>query len=470
MSIKKTWFSYILWLFATGFSILFTYSYILGIVICYSFDVPNRVYSCIGISAGFVAGVSLVYALIWFVRSKLAGITIPKWGKRLLHILLLCGMTAVFITSRCMVLFSVALEDVVPIHIFETAKVMQAGGQSATYEVLLMFEEIYINVLSVLFLFLGNKMEIMLYFQIFLQAVSLLLLLFIGRTLQKGFWGWIPALVYTLSQFCMDAVLCMDSDNFWFCVVLLGIAFICILEKAWKNKRITYIMITVAGIVFSMLSAIDAYPHLVNFTDAFKFWLHEKLVMGGAGGFWSFLVLVAFMGFYCISFWKTRIDNASAYILPVAGFAVIIYFDLDAGIITAVFMLIRIYMSFMVAEGLRILFEVKQKVMMEQKEEPVSEDIQTEEAAIEDVLMEDTGVIRVSDILKAVNVEETDEGETAGEQTTVQEETVDKTAMIENVLPMPKKHVARTFEYAFEPEEGMMHYDVEIENDDYDYE
>ena len=46
---------------------------------------------------------------------------------------------------------------------------------------------------------------------------------------------------------------------------------------------------------------------------------------------------------------------------------------------------------------------------------------------------------------------------------------IDKTAPIENVLPMPKKHTPRVFDYAFEPSEDMMHYDVEIENDEYDY-
>ena len=42
--------------------------------------------------------------------------------------------------------------------------------------------------------------------------------------------------------------------------------------------------------------------------------------------------------------------------------------------------------------------------------------------------------------------------------------------MIENVLPMPKKHIGRTLDYAFEPSEDMMHYDIEFENDKYDYE
>jgi len=46
---------------------------------------------------------------------------------------------------------------------------------------------------------------------------------------------------------------------------------------------------------------------------------------------------------------------------------------------------------------------------------------------------------------------------------------IDKTAPIENVLPMPKKHTPKVLDYAFEPSEDMMHYDVEIENDEYDY-
>ena len=112
------------------------------------------------------------------------------------------------------------------------------------------------------------------------------------------------------------------------------------------------------------------------------------------------------------------------------------------------------------------------KTIMEQKEKINK----TEEAVEEDSVQEDTGVIRVSDILKAVKSkktevekaydakEETDETESAAIKTT------DKTAMIENVLPMPKKHVGRSFDYSFEPSADMMHYDVESENDDYDYE
>ena len=40
---------------------------------------------------------------------------------------------------------------------------------------------------------------------------------------------------------------------------------------------------------------------------------------------------------------------------------------------------------------------------------------------------------------------------------------------IENPLPLPKKHVKKTMDYAFEPDEAMMKYDVEVaDGDDYD--
>ncbi len=510
MSIKKTWFSYILWLLATGFSILFTYSYITGIVSCYSFEQISPVYCRVGITAAFILGVVLLYIFFGWIRSRIKGISIPKWVRRSFHILILCGLTALFVLTRYMVLQSTTLAKVVPMDIYKAAEVIFGSGQSVLQKSYYVMEEIYINVLSGLFLFLGNKVEIMLYFQIFLQAASFLLLLFVGRSLQNGFLGWIPASIYAVSYYCMDAVVCLDADNFWFFSILLVIAVICLLEKLWKNKTITYILIVLTGSLFSVLCIIDAFPHMADMDSVLEFWFHEKLIDGGADGYWSFLILMALMFFYCVSFWKTKTDNVSAYIIPVAGFSVVLYLNLWPDVLTAVFMLIRIYFSFMAAEGLRILFSAKPKVVTGQNAETFVENtIEAEEkaeehvgtndftwtemqsimeqkevgkvmmnanpdndccnAVIEDVVSEDNGVIRVSDILKAVNVESDNISDTVTESVST-EDVADKTAPIENVLPMPKKHVARSFEYAFEPTEELMHYDIEVENDDYDYE
>ena len=512
MSIKKTWFSYILWPIATGFTILFTHSYVKAIIECYGFfESENPLYPIV-FSTAFVGVLTAVYFLIAWIRKRTKEKPEARSRHKIFNILVLSIMAVLFVTTRCMVLFSVKLEEAVPMQIFESAKIVQGGLQYPLYDNFSIFEDIYVKSISGLFFFLGNKMEIISFYQIFLQIASFWLLLLIGKTLQKGVLGCVPALVYVLSPYCMGSVICMYEDNFWLLVFLVVIALICLWEKVWINKTITYVLIVLAGIVFSVLMAIEAYPHIGNLNDAFLFWFYERLINGTGESFWGFLILVALLLFYCISFWRTKADNAAAYIIPIAAFCVIIYFDLTFSS-TAIFMLIRVYMSFMAAEGLRVLFAGKQETGLEnsleaqtvtpsespsmstanaeeqsdiEKTEGVTdaektvEEVATDEAKTtasetisssdeEHMNIEDTeeeqGIIRVSDILKSENTNEKsdDDAETS-------DVPVDKTAMIENVLPMPKKHVARTFEYAFEPTEDMMHYDVEIENDDYDYE
>ena len=94
-------------------------------------------------------------------------------------------------------------------------------------------------------------------------------------------------------------------------------------------------------------------------------------------------------------------------------------------------MLIHFYLYFLCAEGMRVLFSAK------------------------------------TEVLTGINVTETVPPVPKPEENSF---VFDKTAMIENVLPMPKKHIGRTLDYAFEPSEDMMHYDIEFENDKYDYE
>ena len=224
-------------------------------------------------------------------------------------------------------------------------------------------------------------------------------------------------------------------------------------------------------------------------------WIYTELLV------WAVVLLV-----YCIAFWFVKTDSVSLYVIPAALAAglllVLQFYENDVVFFLTIF--IVFWVSLLGTEGLRLLFNAKPKVLtgknteckpiglpaenagdsnktkaddredfdwtemksiMEQKSE-----ITVEEASVP----EDTGVIRVSDILKAVNVQETEEVPVVAEEKSVTEpevsEAMDKTAMIENVLPMPKKHVSRSFEYSFEPSDDMMHYDVEVENDDYDFE
>ena len=59
--------------------------------------------------------------------------------------------------------------------------------------------------------------------------------------------------------------------------------------------------------------------------------------------------------------------------------------------------------------------------------------------------------------------------EKSKETEVVEDDKIKQIEFIENPLPVPKKHVHKTMDYAFIPEESQMKYDIQVsENDDYD--
>ena len=59
--------------------------------------------------------------------------------------------------------------------------------------------------------------------------------------------------------------------------------------------------------------------------------------------------------------------------------------------------------------------------------------------------------------------------ERSKENKKVEQEVVKKVEFIENPLPVPKKHIRKTMDYAFIPEEIDMKYDIYVpDNDDFD--
>lgn len=60
-------------------------------------------------------------------------------------------------------------------------------------------------------------------------------------------------------------------------------------------------------------------------------------------------------------------------------------------------------------------------------------------------------------------------GKKVGEKSAVTEPALEKPRFLENPLPLPKKHIKKTMDYAFVPEAGQMKYDVDVkETDDFD--
>ena len=59
--------------------------------------------------------------------------------------------------------------------------------------------------------------------------------------------------------------------------------------------------------------------------------------------------------------------------------------------------------------------------------------------------------------------------EKSKETEVVEDDKIKQIEFIENPLPVPKKHVRKTMDYAFIPEESQMKYDIQVsDNDDYD--
>ena len=100
MSIKKTWFSYILWLVATGFSVLFTYFAVSNVTKCFDIYGHNQIGFVIAYSAIVIVAVALLCLLLRKLFDKICLPKMNKWVARSLNVLTFIGITALFILTR----------------------------------------------------------------------------------------------------------------------------------------------------------------------------------------------------------------------------------------------------------------------------------------------------------------------------------------------------------------------------------
>jgi len=452
MSLKKTWFSYVLWAVLAGLTGIITYV------------VTTKMLAILPVFALFIIfGIIGICFFLHFICGKIKQPVVSKWTGRIMHILLFLMITAAFIMMRLPELINFPV-----VELTEQAecfyKISMVGVQSVELSgEASLFEQIYIHILSGLFLFLGNKAEILCYFQMFLQSVSFLLLIAIGWTLQRRVYAWIPALFYAVSPFFFSAVGDVGPANFWFCVVLFVVSVICALEKVWKKRNITYITImTVEILIGALFFFIKANVLLYGGTP----FISGGFVKGTVGiRSIELLIVVVFLIFYCVSFWFNKQDHKTLYLLPFGLFLLFFvwlsFYEFDSAYFCMMFAVFNLYL--ITAESLRVIFTFKPEVVTG------SIHMNKADADAADKEVSDFDWSEMKEIMQDNVTEEktmvTEEMPSVMEELTV----IDKTAPIENVLPMPKKHTPRVFDYAFEPSEDMMHYDVEIENDEYDY-
>lgn len=455
MSLKKTWFSYVLWVVLAGLTGITTY--LAGVKVLALHPVVTVLLAVCIIGA---------FIFVHFLCGKIKQFTVSKWLGRILHIVLFLAVTALFIMLRLPAIMDVSgvVSSQQAVWFYESSKVgrnvLEIAGTTSV------LEQVYINVLSGLFLFLGNKIEVLLYMQVVLQSISYLFLICIGWTLQKRVYAWIPALLYAVSPFMYSSIEDVGPANFWMCVVEFVIFIICMLQNAWKNRNITYIAVTVAQIIFGV--AVFAIKSNV-------FWYgNESFTTGGfiketpeLLGIEMLIAVAALLG-YCISFWFDKQDHKTLFIIPFVVFCIILTLAAFGEYETCCLfmMLAAINLYFLVTESMRVILTFKPEVVtgsiLVDKEDTlvVNKDTSDYDWSEMKEIMQDKVTEEKTEVMEEVK---------EAEVVKYEESVIDKTAPIENVLPMPKKHTPKVLDYAFEPTDDMMHYDVEIENDDYDY-
>lgn len=498
MSLKKTWFSYVLWFVFAVTTALISYSVLdevlQGVYSAFYFYKPvYNLYLNIGSKAAIIAIVIMLVVLIHFVCGKVKVYSLPKWAGIILHIAIGLGMVAGFCVLRYPAFnyayylqsYSRAPTEQV-MYFFELSKVGPVVNDAA----MSVFEQVYVGAIRTLFMFFGNKAEVLLLAQLVMQALTFILLIVIGKTFQKGIFGWIPALLYAVAPTCFYTASDAGITNFWTLIIVFGLFVICLLEKIWKKKNITYLVIVIVQLLFALFIFLTKrnvllYAGIPFVSGGITPGMAEVLDI-------EMLLLVAFMLAYCVSYFMDKQDHRSLFILPFIGYGFLAVwlsnYEYESSYCMMAFAIINLF--FLISQSLRVIFRAKPEIVTG-KNKPIESTAEADQAVVSEIPDEREGEMKPAqfewDEMKEVmhsteGIEVRKEepvkvelpiNEFPVEEKKIVEEpqvtVVDRKAPIENVLPMPKKHKPKVLEYAFEPTEDMMHYDIEIEDDDYDY-
>ena len=464
MSLKKTWFSYILWFVFAGITAIITYIVLVEVLQGYyamlCSYVPKYAFGLFCVTKIVIVVVAvLLVVLLRLICSKIKMPTIPRGLTITGHILLCMGIIAGFCAFRYQAFhyaFYLQSYSSVPseqaMFIYELSKV----GASAGSSILSFLEQTYVCVMRTIFMFWGNKLECLFMTQLVLQAVTLILLMVIGWTMQKGIFAWIPALLYAFVPTFFYSASDVGIANFWILTVVFVLFVICLLEKAWKKKNITYLVMTVVQLLFAGF-VFCSKKGVLLYSDAP--FVSGGIIQGVQGILYiETLIVVAFLLVYCVTFFIDKQDHRSLFILPVLCYSVLfVWLNMyEYEVFYCMMLLAFINVIFMIAQSMRTIFRAKPIVVTGNSIPEKAIDTKFEWEEMKEVMHSTEGIeVRKEESVK-VELE-------------ITEVPIDKKAPIENVLPMPKKHKPRIFDYAFEPTQEMMHYDVEIENDEYDY-
>lgn len=282
------------------------------------------------------------------------------------------------------------------------------------------------------------------------------------------------AVYYGFNGFCALAVfgylMCMPSSplslfdgygkNFWFLLVSLFVFIAAYFLDAFKDKyeEVSYfllLIIVLSVLIFNHFLYIPfELKNGIN-SSLFDFSFSNNIVVTG--------IVTIFALFGCLSFLKLEKDETSIANIFLTSLTVLLLLDFSSNELkfpVAVFVFILAGFGFknFFFEGYKVFEIVPDNEMIEDnneipKEEKSTEDIKEEATVkVEKVIIEQTAKEDSNDGLEKIDIPKPS-----------------KPRFIENPLPVPKKHVKKNIEYAFEPSSDQMEYDIFIdETDDFD--
>ena len=335
---------------------------------------------------------------------------------------------------------------------------------------------LYTGMLSILFSFLGNKQAAGIVMQLVLQLAGILLFYFAIRNLVGKLEAMFSMAVLAFFSAILDYGFTLMPENLYFCMftgilflislykkyeemeehkitvsillllmlgigagymtyldvigmlLLVGICFVVLAKKRDRGRNIIYIS-SVSGIfllTLFMMFFMEAVSESTSFVNAVYSWWNLYFVKFS----WNYMIagpdltlagslLVCTGAAWCIfGFLRKKDENGCFYMLSLIVLALFVSFGSQN---MSYQLLVTSYWSVLAAMGITSVTAMKEK-----KEE-----------------MENRSMENLTE---------------NPEQKPVQ--------FIENPLPLPKKHVKKTMDYKFEPEEHLMKYDIEVKDED----
>lgn len=458
---------------------------------------------------GLTLGCVVVAAICALIIIRMIAVNVRKkfvmTGKKaiILEVIAVLLLLSVTILSRLYYMNTIDMDQTENMY-FQIASV---GTDKLVFDTTNHAAILYVYILSFLLALLGNKISICIYFQLLLQCITLLFAYLTARNISGKMTAFTANLVLAVSTSYVSVMLPLAPENLLICIFMLGFWMISLLWKYMNVKQTTKVLDAIlffmaglstaaimytdmTGLILFVMSIVGIFISNKNTAKAIPQPMLQTVyyMLGSIGGvaalfeietiickesflhiverysepwlaltihnayifpsaiFEVSVIIILIAGIWCVRYWQADYDENVIYILMLAG-AVCINILFQTSIDYHIFLIFA--WIFIASASLKSLCSKYGKKSGN-----------------------GTGIILLSNLIKdepAVRIGDKSEMNVI-KNDKKQNEIQEKPNLIPNPLPLPKQHERKEMDYAFVPDENMMHYDIEVtqENDDFD--